>query len=238
MKKKFHLAILIKIGENIMASSNVSNLKRISDLENTVRTQSEAIEKLLESLSLNKETNDITTNGNEVEDIRLDKMIPVISLIPYELSMMQLSNGKAKYKFNFFGEKKLILYQEVINLIEMYRHFIEAGYFYIDNVDVVKRHGLSEIYAGILTKIKIEEIVECKTLNSVTLYSFANTGQRNVINEFIIGKIRDSKEDVKKLFDMNFIRDISDIAGFDIIKRGLEARANLALMEEPVKPDK
>lgn len=219
-----------------MASSNVSNLKRISDLEETVRSQSEAIEKLLESLSLKKETNDTTySNGNEVEDIRLDKMIPVISLIPYELSMLQLSNGKAKYKFNFFGEKKLILYQEVINLIEMYRHFIEAGYFYIDNVDVVKRHGLSELYAGILTKIKIEEIVECKTLNSVTLYSFANTGQRNVINEFIIGKIRDSKEDVKKLFDMNFIRDISDIAGFDIIKRGLEARENLALMEEPVK---
>lgn len=222
-----------------MASSNVSNLKRISEMEDTIRTQGETIAKLLEMFSLNKETSEITSNGNEVEDIRLDKMIPVVSLIPYELSMMQLSSGKAKYKFNFFGERKLILYQEVITLIEMYRHFMENGYFYIDDINVVKRHGLTEIYASILTKVKIEEIVECKTLNSVTLYAFANAGQRNIINEFIIGKIRDSKEEVKKLFDMNFIRDISDIAGFDIVKRGLDARENVKLMEPtPVSESK
>jgi hypothetical protein len=127
---------------------------------------------------------------------------------------------------------KLILYQELITLIEMYRHFMEAGYFYIDDRDVVKRHGLEEIYSKILTKVKLEEVIECKTTNSVTLYAFATDAQKHVIDEFIIGKIRDSKEDAKKLFDMNFIRDISDIAGFDLVKRGMEARENAKLMDK------
>jgi hypothetical protein len=209
----------------------------MSRTSNTIVSDKERIEVLeaqIRQLMENNLSKNETQNSNQKEslDIRLDEMIPVVSLHPYGLSMMQLQNGKPKYRFNYFGEVKLILYQDLISLIESYRHFMEAGYFYIDNQKVVKRHGLEEIYSKLLTKVKIEEIVECKSTNSVTLYAFATDGQKNVINEFIIGKIRDSKQDVKKIFDMNFIRDISDIAGFDLVERGLKARENLKLMEE------
>ena len=208
-----------------MSSSNVSNSgERMAYLESMV-------EKLLSERETLKKSGD----SDNSDEIRLDKMIPVISLIPYELSMMQLPNGKAKYKFNGFGERKLILYQDVINLIELYRHFMEGGYFYIDDAKVIERHGLGEIYSKILTKEKIEEIIGCKTINSSTLYSLATETQRSMINEFIIGKIRDSGEDVKKLFDMNVVREISDIAGFDIIKKGLTARENMALLDKEIE---
>ena len=217
-----------------MTTGNVSNQERMRLMQETIDNQGKVIEELKAYLEINGKIQ--KSNVNEYDDIRLDKMIPVISLIPYELSMIQMSpSGKPKYKFENFGDKKPIIYQDVITLIEQYRHFIERGYFYIDDHKVVERHGLSEIYSNILSKVKIEEVLECRTMNSVTLYTYANVGQRNMINEFIIGKIRDSNQEPKELFNINFVRDISDIGGKDLIKIGLEARENRKMMEKPVE---
>jgi len=219
-----------------MSSSNTipteKEISEVDELKKQVRDLMALVQFQATQVTQSQKESVQSSNDFESIHIPLDRMIRVISLIPYELSMVPLDNGKPKYKFTKFGDVKFILYQDLISMMEMYPHFLENGYFYIDNPDVIKRHGKTEIYSKILDKVKIDQLLECKDVNAANLYRFASVNQRRMLDEFIIGKIRDSSEDVSKLFDMNVIREISLLAGYDIVKKASEAKDILENIKE------
>ena len=154
-------------------------------------------------------------------DLRADDFVDVISLCSSTLSLSTEGYGKGKiYTFTKFGERKPIIYSDVMSIIEHQMKFIRAGLFYIADKDVVKRHGLEEVYSLILTKEKMEEIIVCNK-SSIELYETASKDQRKTINRILVSKLADGED-----IDLNVVSSISRIGGKDLVTMAEEAKAN------------
>ena len=145
--------------------------------------------------------------------IPLDDLIPVMSLLDYPLNLLNQSNGKAKHRFERFGQKKEILYQDILRIIEDYQNFMQFGYFIILDKRVIDRHGLQEMQSRILTKEKIEKILEGST-EGFSLYKEAAPEQQRVIVGMLTQKLIENSDSV----DMNLIDQISRFSKINILQ--------------------
>jgi hypothetical protein len=157
--------------------------------------------------------------------------VKVMSLLPYQLNLCTREYGQGKiYKFEKLFAIKKIIYSDLVDIIEVNARFLEEGKFIILNPKVVRLHGLDEIYTKILTKEKIEKILE-GTDEGIALYSTANEGQQKVIVGLLIEKlIKDPTS-----LDMNMIDKLSRLSGVKIAERAESSRQLLALPVEEVK---
>jgi len=123
--------------------------------------------------------------------VLLDDYVPVMSLLPYRLNLSTKEGGQGDIKkFTKFGEVKNILYKDLVDIIEVNRSFMEAGYFYILDPVVIRQHGLDEVYSKILTKEKIEEILNnVNTEYCIDLYNSSNSNQQKVIVQLLVEKV-------------------------------------------------
>ena len=130
----------------------------------------------------------IETGRNKV---LLDDYVPVMSLLPYRLNLSTKEGGQGDVKkFTKFGEVKNILYKDLVDIIEVNRTFMESGYFYILDPLVIRQHGLDEVYSKILTKEKIEEILNnVNTEYCIDLYNSSNSNQQKVIVQLLVEKV-------------------------------------------------
>ena len=164
-----------------------------------------------------------STKPYEVEDTKLqpDDYVNVMSLIPYNLNLSTKEGGQGNVKkFTKFGEVKRILYRDLVEIMEVHRNFLESGYFYIMNPQLVRFHGLDDVYSKILTKEKMENILSAQADNVIDLYTSANEGQQEIIIQLLIEKVRDNPDSV----NLNVIDRISRISKVDIAKKADEAR--------------
>ena len=119
------------------------------------------------------------TNTVTEAPVRSDEYIRVMSLLPHPLNLSTRDGGQGSVKrFGRFGEIKRILYKDLVDILDTNQRFAEAGYFYILNPEVVRQHGLDDVYEKILTKNKIEEILSMKSVDVAELYSSANDSQK------------------------------------------------------------
>ena len=151
--------------------------------------------------------------------IMLDELIPVMSLLDYPLNLMNQSNGKAKYRFERFGQKKEILYQDILRIIEDYQTFLAFGYFIILDKRVVERHGLQEIQSKILTKEKIERVLDGSP-DAFALYKECSPEQQRVIIGMLTQKVIQTPDSV----DMNIVDQISRFSKINIIQNAEESK--------------
>lgn len=163
-------------------------------------------------------------------DIRQDEYIPVMSLIPWTLNLSTEGMGRGKIKkFTYFGEIKRILYSELVDIMDMHPNFLNSGLFYILDKDVVRKHGLNDVYDNILDKDKIEKILDTKDEKCVELYKNANKKQQEVIIKLLVEKMKEDPDTV----NLNVIDKISRISNIDIQQKVRDAEAfNQALLEE------
>lgn len=153
--------------------------------------------------------------------IPLDEYIPVMSLLPYRLNLPTKEGGNGDIKrFTKFGEVKNIMYKDLVDIMEVNRSFMEAGYFYILNPTVVRQHGLDEVYSKILTKEKIEEILNTNSENCIHLYQIANDEQQKIIIQLFIDRIKENPDSV----NLNTVDKISRLSKTDILKRAEESK--------------
>jgi hypothetical protein len=185
-----------------------------------IKAEIEALQSQLTGVNTNKidgvvasKLDDVTQD--DVKEIRPDEYITIMSLLPYTLILSTLPMGGGSVKrFTKFGETKRVLYSDLIDIIENCQSFLEAGYFFILDNRVIRRHGLDEVYSKILTKEKIQEIVDSKSENAVDLYKSATPRQQETIIHMLVDKIKASPETV----DMNIVDRISRVSGVDILK--------------------
>ncbi len=153
--------------------------------------------------------------------IQQDDYIPVMSLLPYTLNLSTKESGQGNIKkFTKFGEVKRILYRDLVDILEVNTSFVDAGYFYILDPALIRRHGLDDVYSKILTKEKIEEILSASSENCITLYNSANEEQQRTIIGLFISKLKENPGGV----NLNVIDKISRISGIDIVKRAEESK--------------
>lgn len=148
--------------------------------------------------------------------IALDEYIPVMSLLPYTLVLSTQAMGRGITKrFEKFGEIKKILYKDLVDMMEISQNFMKSGFYYILDQRVIRAHGLDEYYDKILTKEKIEEIMQSDAKSGLELYKSANPGQQKVIVGLLIEKMVENPNAV----DMNLVDSISRESDVNITER-------------------
>ena len=163
--------------------------------------------------SSEKETKD--SEDYEGKPIRLDDYIKVMSLCPNELNLStRKGKGGKIFVFTKLYEVKRIMYQDLVDILENHRNFVEAGFFVILNKDVIRHQGLDDVYANILTKEKMEDILKGNSTDAVNLFKSANESQQEVICRTMIEEMINGKEK-----DLNFVDRISRIVGYSLIER-------------------
>jgi len=154
--------------------------------------------------------------------IQQDDYISVMSLLPYTLNLSTREQGQGSIKkFTKFGETKKIVYKDLVDIMEVHQNFLEAGYFYILNPVLIRHHGLDEIYAKILTKDKIEQILYATNSDEcLNLYNSANQNQQEIIVQLLTDKVHENIDSI----NLNIVEKISKASGVDIVKRAQEAK--------------
>lgn len=175
----------------------------------------EEIEKLKEQLS---QTSARAEQEYEDVDIPLTRYIRVMSLCPNRLNLATASK-KGRYSFDEFGDMQRIMYKDVVEVIEENRSFLEGGLFYIMDKDVIRAHGLNDVYDTILRKETIEALLDGRLKNGVELFLSTTQKQREEIARMLIAKLLSGAS-----IDMNFVRDIETKSGIKITDRVAAAR--------------
>lgn len=166
--------------------------------------------------------------GEEKNKIQLDDLIPVMSLLSYPLNLSTKERGQGDvFKFDYFGQIKKILYSKLLGILEVHNNFMEYGYFIILDERVIKSHGLQETYSKILTKDKIDKILN-GSAGAVELYSSCNEEQQKVIVSMMVEKVRDNPDSV----DLNVVDKLSRISGVNITARADDSRSYLNVEKE------
>jgi hypothetical protein len=161
------------------------------------------------------------TEENVNNKIALDDLIPVMSLIDYPLNLLQQTTGRAKYRFDKFGQTKQVLYQDLLSILENYMHFLEAGYFIILDKKVIGRHGLQDMFSKILTKEQIEKILD-GSKDAVKLYEGCSPEQQRKVIGMVTRKLFASPDSV----DMNIVNQLSRLSGINIMENARDMTAN------------
>ena len=145
------------------------------------------------------------------KEIKPDDYVEIISLCPHLLNLTTEEKGKGKkFSFNEFGEKKRILYSDLLDVMENhteYTDFLREGYYYINDARVVSKHGLDDVYATNFTKENIEKLLAGQLENAIELFKLASESQKQLIVEMLISKMAGGET-----MDLNLISQIEDIA--------------------------
>lgn len=170
-------------------------------------------------VELLKDDEEVMDEFNEIK-ISQDDYIKIVSLCDNPLYMSSLGFGKGKqWSWEKFGDTKRIVYSDVVAIMENYQRFLKKGYFYIADKRVIRRHGLDDLYATILSKEKIQKILGCNDDTSVELFSNANEEQRPMILRMIVSKIARGEN-----MDLNIVDKISRIAKVNIVEQAKEMK--------------
>jgi hypothetical protein len=174
------------------------------------------------------EKNEVDEGSAEIVVLQTD-YIKIMSLLPYKLNLATREKGQGKiYKFEKFGQIKKIIYSDLVDILEVNRGFLEAGYFIILSPKVVRLNGLDEIHNKILTKEKIEQIL-AGTDEGLALYSSANERQQKVIVELFVDKLIADPSSL----DLNMVDRLSRLSGVNITQKAEESRQ----LQTPVKEE-
>lgn len=175
----------------------VSKQKKLNSApKSEVEELKKQIKELQKAIKLNSGKTKIENSMDEDEDasditISSDSYIKVMSLTPYQLTLTTEAHGRGK-KFDFykFGEVKRILYRHLSEIMEEHPNFLNDGYFIILDKNVVRKHGLDDVYSQILTKDRIEQVLNGENQSdAANLFKSCNNVQRNFIINIIHDKM-------------------------------------------------
>jgi len=171
---------------------------------------------------LEEENARLRATSSDNFNIGLTEYIEVMSLIPYRLNLSTEENGRgSRFKFSSFGEVKRILYNDLAKIFENYKSFMEKGFFYILDERVIRKHGLDDMYDKILSKDKIEQVLDCNPKTAVKLYESANEAQREIMDTMLVSKLKENED----AMDLNIISAISKIGEKDLVSIAKESLA-------------
>ena len=207
-----------KIEPTVHEEEEVVEKKVIKEIEQKQPSEIDILKAELAELRLMVRGSSLSEKKEEEHETKVspDDYITIMSLVPYTLNLSTKGGGQGSIKrFTKFGETKKILYRELVDIMDAHPNFLEAGYFYILSREVIRQHGLDELYETILVKEKLEEIVSTDSNDCIELYKSANPYQKEVIIDLLVQRVFESKDSV----NMNVIDRISRDSGVNIIQK-------------------
>lgn len=207
----------------------VEEIEEFEEIEESVsKKDDEEINALKAQVAeLMKMVEQVTSAKNEEKaesvEIPLNKYVSVMSLFPYKmvLSTAPYGRGGTQKVFDSFGQVVRILYKDLINIIDVHRNFLNAGYFYILDKDVIRENALDEVYSKILDKESITRLLHTNSPEEAEkLYNSANDTQKELIVRMLVDSVRDNPGDI----NLNIVDRISRASGFNIVESATQAR--------------
>jgi hypothetical protein len=193
----------------------------------TYTSKDSEIALLKEKLAMLENTSKPEESGDRI--FKPEEYILVMSLLPHTLNLSTQVGGQGSIKkFTKFGETKRILYRDLVEIMEVNSSFVEAGYFYIMDSQLIRYHGLNDVYEKILSKEKIEQILEADSDICVDLYTSANPRQQEIIVNLLIEKTINDQFSV----NLSIIDKISRLSKVDIYKKAQETASLRKEMKE------
>lgn len=216
--------------------TNASLKKKMKEQETSFEQQLKAIQEQLSSLmnvgsqspSATLETTYEISNDLEEINIRPDKYITVMSLLPQTLILK--GNGKI-YKFKSYGEIHRIVYGDVMDIIHNHSELAKNGGFYILDENVVAVQGLKEAYNDILNKKALDELITKNVAQFESIFVSLSTLQKNTIAQNIVKAIVSGQDIsinivniVNKHCKINIDNMVNDYMTYDEVVKDMEAK--------------
>ncbi len=210
--------------------TNAELIKKNQALESELKEQKEALlelQKTMENLKPKGANAEMVTMKEPFEDkykteefnIRPDEYVEVVSLCPNDLYLSRSLRDENPLKFETLGERKHLLYSELIAIINHHPRFAKNGDFYIPDIRIVKRHGLIDFYDKILTKDEIYLVMTSDSDEAIKMFKKANMKQQEYLSDMLIAKIIKGEN-----VDMNMVYKMGQILGTDIAKSAEDAK--------------
>lgn len=175
---------------------------------NTILGKLSDLEKNEKKVSSTDSSNENTDNSsNEYIDINPMKPIKLISLTYGGLNLRTEPKGTGRnIRFTKFGQSRFVPYQDLQNILTVDRSFIEQGYVYICDEDVVKNNYLIDDYKSFLSKDTIENILTFPLNDIVSMVSNTTEAIQETIVDLIVNKINKNE-----YVDMNKVSTIGQV---------------------------
>lgn len=145
------------------------------------------------------------------------KYIPVISLFD---GMLNLSTGQGGamgsgkiYTFTKFGESRNIIYNDLREIVSANFNFANQGYFYIADARVVDECGLTQVYQNLLSKEKIEHLLDESREHIADIFESVPETQKKSVVDYIVKNMAEGT-----VYDLNKVDVISRIYGKNLIE--------------------
>lgn len=204
-----------------------TKIEQNNELQSQVDSLKDLVAQLMKQASEQSSTVNTVKNEDYAEDIPANKFIKVMSLLDHELNLSTGGFGRGRiYSFKKLGQIKDIMYSDLADIINSETGFLEKGAFYILNQDVVKRHGLTDIYENILTKDIIATVYDMTSSEIAEIFKNSSNMQKETIVSLIVKRAYAGEE-----LDYNKLRAMSKFYDRDIVEMVDEIQ-NPTIVEE------
>ncbi|MFR2774869.1 MAG: hypothetical protein ACLTBR_03470 [Anaerostipes sp.] len=144
---------------------------------------------------LKKESVD-NSESQEHTYVEIDPLKPIklISLTSGGLTLRTDAKGRGRnVRFTKFGQSRFVPYQDLQNIMTVDRTFIEQGYVYICDKNVVHNNYLDDDYQKFLSQEKIENILSFPTEEITKMIQNTTAAIQDTIIDLIVRKINNSE---------------------------------------------
>ena len=192
--------------------------------KNTVNSQDEIIKQLMaqieeqnakmaemqKQIENNNQPQTVVVN-NENNSIR-GKKVKVVNLMqnPLNISTEQNGNGRV-YSFKNYGDSRLIKFDDLADIVASYPYTMEHGLAYICDKEVVEELGLTDDYAKLFDKERMDKVVKLREESDLDLF----LGMDINLQESAAKRIAELINANEKM-DYNYLRTIKEKTGIDI----------------------
>lgn len=177
-----------------------------TDLEN-----SDMKELLAQMKSLQKELNKLKAEKTQPVQTsaptNTDREVSFVSLTPGMLNLSTEGNGQGQvYSFDHFGQIHFIPYSEAKMILKNQPHFARAGYFYIDDEELIKNSQLTVAYKTIIDQATFEELFTTSPSAFSKIFKGIPEAQRESFADMLAKKLYDGEK-----IDMNIVQEVNTI---------------------------
>ena len=140
------------------------------------------------------------------------KKIKVVNLMQNPLNLSTEPNGMGRiFTFNKYGDSKLIKFDDLADIVASYPYTMEHGLAYICDKEVVEELGLTDDYAKLFDKERMDKVVKLREESDLDLF----LGMDINLQESAARRIAELINANERM-DYNYLRTIKEKTGIDI----------------------
>ena len=181
----------------------------IKKLMAQLEEQNAKMEEMQKQIENNKSQTVVVNNENA--NMR-SKKVKVVNLMQNALNISTEPNGGGRvFTFNKYGDSRVIKFDDLADIVAAYPYTMEHGLAYICDKEVVEELGLSDEYAKLFDKERMDKVVWLREESDLDLF----LGMDINLQESAARRIAELINANERM-DYNYLRTIKEKTGIDI----------------------